>query len=84
MKLKKLPLSIFNFRDQANPNGKMNVSSPLTEKNVDSPIASSKPLLSMESSVDGVMMPSGAAPPVWKSQEFKALACVKQNKVMQS
>ncbi|XP_030923621.1 uncharacterized protein LOC126690425 [Quercus robur] len=84
VKLKKLPLSIFNFRDRANPNGKMNVSSPLTEKNVDGPTASSKPLFSMEPSADGVMMPIGAAPPVWKCQEFKAPACVKQNKVMQS
>ena len=74
VKLKKLPLSIFNFRDRANPNGKMNVSSPLTDK----------PLFSKESSADGVMMPIGAAPPMWKSQEFKAPACVKQNKVMQS
>ena len=84
VKLKKLPLSIFNFRDRTNPNGKMNVSSPLTDKNVDGPIASSKPLFSKESSADGVMMPIGAAPPMWKSQEFKAPACVKQNKVMQS
>ena len=52
--------------------------------NVDGPIASSKPLFSMESSADGVIMPIGAAPPMWKSQEFKAPACVKQNKVMQS
>ena len=73
VKLKKLPLSIFNFRDQANPNGKMNVSSPLTEKNVDGPIASSKPLLSMESSAHGVMMPSGAKPGVQS-------ACVCQTK----
>ena len=52
--------------------------------NVDGPIASSKPLFSKESSADGVMMPIGVAPPMWKSQEFKAPACVKQNKVMQS
>ena len=81
---KKLPLSIFTLRDRENPNEEMNVrSSPLTENNMCSgPTASSMPLFSMEPSADGVM-PIGATP-VWKCQEFKVPACVKQNKVVQS
>lgn len=83
VKLKRLPLSICTFRDQANPKEEMNArSSPLAENKMGSPTASGTPLFSMEPSADGVM-PIGVTP-VWKCQEFQAPACVKQNKVMQS
>lgn len=83
VKLKRLPLSICTFRDQANPKEEMTVrSSPLTENNMDSPTAGSTPLFSIEPSADDVM-PIGATP-VWKCQGFKVPACVKQNKVLQS
>ncbi|GLT82521.1 hypothetical protein SLE2022_008850 [Rubroshorea leprosula] len=83
VKLKKLPLSICSFRDQVNPKEDMVAkSNPLTEKNVGNPTAGCKPLFSLEPSADGAI--SMEAPPIWKCQEFKTPACIKQNKVMQS
>jgi hypothetical protein len=83
VKLKRLPLSICTYRDRANPKEEMNVrSSPMTENKMGSPTAGGMPLFSMEPSADGVI-PIGATP-VWKCQGFKAPACVKQNKVLQS
>ncbi|KAJ8764077.1 hypothetical protein K2173_004978 [Erythroxylum novogranatense] len=83
LKLKKLPLSHCNFRDQANPKeDSFPKSSPLTVKNTDNATIPNKPLFPAETSAHK-LLPIEAAP-VWKYQEFKAPACVKQNKVMQS
>ncbi|GAV81557.1 hypothetical protein CFOL_v3_25011 [Cephalotus follicularis] len=83
VKLKKLPLSICSIRDQVNPKEETMIrSSSLTEKNKGIHTARSKPLFSLESSPDGVMPIEATT--VWKCQEIKAAACVKQNKVMQS
>ncbi|KAJ4837931.1 hypothetical protein Tsubulata_022524 [Turnera subulata] len=83
LKLKKLPLSICNSRDEAQPKeDTVPRSSPLTDKNMGNPTSCSKPLFPVEPS-PGSLMPIGATP-TWKCQEFKAPACVKQNKVMQS
>lgn len=83
LKPKKLPLSMCNFRDQASP--KEDVlprSSPLTDKNMGNLTTRSKPLFPAEPAANR-LMPIEATP-MWKCQEFKAPACVKQNKVMQS
>ncbi|XP_022751547.1 uncharacterized protein LOC111300152 isoform X3 [Durio zibethinus] len=83
VKLKKLPLSICSFRDQVNPKEEMIVeSSPLTEKNMGNLTAAVNPLFSLEPSADCVIQIEGT--PMWKCQDFKAPACIKQNKVMQS
>ena len=82
VKLKKLPLSICSFRDRVNPKEEMiTKSSPLTEKNMGNPTAAVKPLFSLEPSADAVISIEGT--PMWKCQDFKAPACIKQNKVMQ-
>ncbi|XVF16036.1 hypothetical protein REPUB_Repub09cG0207000 [Reevesia pubescens] len=83
VKLKKLPLSICSYRDRANPKEEMiTKSSPLTEKNMGNPTTAVKPLFSLEPTADGVIPIEGT--PMWKCQDFKAPACIKQNKVMQS
>ncbi|XP_050379694.1 uncharacterized protein LOC126797046 [Argentina anserina] len=83
VKLKKLPLSVCTFRDQANPKEDVGArSSPLTDMNMGNPSAGNKHLFPVESSADS-MLPIEPTP-VWKCQEFNAPACVKQNKVMQS
>lgn len=83
VKLKKLPLSVCTFRDKANPKEDVGArSSPLTDMNMGNPTTGNKPLFPVESSADS-MLPIEPTP-VWKCQEFKAPACVKQNKVMQS
>ncbi|GMI68263.1 hypothetical protein like AT4G35510 [Hibiscus trionum] len=83
MKLKRLPLSICSFRDRVNPKEEMiSKSSPLTEKNMDNPTAAVKTFFTLEPSDDGVISIEGA--PMRKCQDFKAPACIKQNKVMQS
>ncbi|KAK9284561.1 hypothetical protein L1049_023736 [Liquidambar formosana] len=82
IKLKKLPLSICTFRDQANPNELKSASSPLTEETRGKPMAGNMPLFPVESSADGVMSVEAAS--TWKCQDFKAPQCVKQNKIMQS
>ncbi|KAH1113262.1 hypothetical protein J1N35_006640 [Gossypium stocksii] len=81
MKLKRLPLSICSFRDRVNPKEDMiTKSSPLTEKNMDNSTAAVKTFYSLEPSDDGVISIEGMR----KCQDFKAPACIKQNKVMQS
>lgn len=83
VKLKKLPLSICTFRDQANPKEEMDArGSPLTDMNMGNPTVGKKPLFPVESSTDSVLPIE--ATPVWKCQDFKAPACVEQSKVMQS
>ncbi|XVE82391.1 hypothetical protein DITRI_Ditri16bG0000800 [Diplodiscus trichospermus] len=83
VKLKKLPLSICSFRDQVNPKEEVITKScPLMEKNMGNPTAAVKPLFSLEPSADGDISVEGT--PMWKCQDFKAPACIKQNKVMQS
>lgn len=81
MKLKRLPLSICSFRDRVNPKEDMiTKSSPLTEKNMDNSTAAVKTFYSLEPSDDGVISIEGMR----KCQDFKAPACIKQNKVVQS
>ncbi|XVF62311.1 hypothetical protein PTKIN_Ptkin08bG0207200 [Pterospermum kingtungense] len=83
VKLKKLPLSNCSYRDQVNLKEEIIPrSSPLTEKNMGNPTAAVKPLFSLEPSADGGLSVEGTA--MWKCQDFKAPACIKQNKVMQS
>lgn len=71
VKLKTVPLSICYPKEAMSTK-----TPPLTEKKIGAPTPRSKPLLSLDPS-------SVEAPPVWKCQEFKAPACIKQNKVMQ-
>lgn len=83
VKLKKLPLSICTFRDQANPKEESNTrNAPLADMNMGNPTGGNMPLFTMEPSSEGVMPIEATS--VWKCQEFKAHACVKQNKVVQS
>ncbi|KAM1605867.1 hypothetical protein PS2_026557 [Malus domestica] len=83
VKLKKLPLSNCTFRDQANLKEETDArGSPLTDMNMGNPNAGKKPLFPVESSADS--MPPIEAAPVWKCKDFKAPACGKQNKVVQS
>ncbi|KAK2657643.1 hypothetical protein Ddye_010695 [Dipteronia dyeriana] len=84
LKLKKLSLSSCTSRDRENPKEEMiTKATPLTDKNMGNPAAGSRrPLFALEPS-DTVEVPLEANP-AWKCQEFKAPACVKQNKVMQS
>ncbi|KAH7566165.1 hypothetical protein ACOSP7_022501 [Xanthoceras sorbifolium] len=83
LKLRKLPLSICTSRDRVNPKEEMiKKATPLTDKNMGNPSAGSRmPLFAMEPS--DAVVPIEATP-TWKCQEFKAPACVKQNKVVQS
>lgn len=83
VKLKKLPLSICTSKDQANPKDESNNGrSPSSEQKMGKPVAGNVPLFSVEPSKDGVR--PFEATPIWKCQEFKAPACVKQNKAVQS
>ncbi|CAN6541390.1 hypothetical protein C1H46_008210 [Malus baccata] len=83
VKLKKLPLSNCTFRDQANLKEDTDArGSPLIDMNMGNPTAAKKPLFPVESSADS-MLPIEATP-VWKCKDFKAPACMNQNKVMQS
>ncbi|PON50025.1 PHD finger-like protein [Parasponia andersonii] len=83
VKLKKLPLSMCTFRDQANPKEEVDIrKSPLTDMNMGNPKAGNMPLFTVEPSAEGVMPIEAKS--VWKCQEFKATECVKQNKVVQS
>ncbi|XP_038904660.1 uncharacterized protein LOC120090985 [Benincasa hispida] len=84
VKLKKLPLSICSFRDQATFKDDMNNgSSPiLTVQNTGSPTSGKVILHSVDSPTEGVMPIDSTS--VWKCQEFKAPLSVKQNKVVQS
>ncbi|KAE8731912.1 putative srpk [Hibiscus syriacus] len=83
MKPRRLPLSICSFRDRVNPKEEMiNKSSPLTEKNMDNSTAAVKNFFTLDPSDGGVTSIEGAS--MRKCQDFKATACIKQNKVMQS
>ncbi|XP_022158290.1 uncharacterized protein LOC111024810 [Momordica charantia] len=84
VKLKKLPLSICSFRDQATLKEEMNNgSSPiLTVQKTGSPTSENVILHSVGSPTEGVMPIDSTS--VWKCQEFNAPLSVKQNKVMQS
>ncbi|KAJ9670952.1 hypothetical protein PVL29_027101 [Vitis rotundifolia] len=87
MKLKKLPLSICTIRDRANPKEELKSRSTLTtEENIFKPTvkptAGNIPLFSVGPSAGSVMPVEATS--MWKCQEFKAPACVKQNKVVQS
>ncbi|KAL9393823.1 hypothetical protein Peur_013108 [Populus x canadensis] len=83
LKLKKLPLSICNSKDQSNPKeGSLPKILPLADKTMGNPTSRSKPLFPMEPS-SGTLVQIEATS-IWKCQEFKAPACIKQNKVVQS
>ncbi|KAF9678649.1 hypothetical protein SADUNF_Sadunf07G0056700 [Salix dunnii] len=84
LKLKKLPLSICNSKDQSNPKeDSLARSLPLTDKNMGNPTTTRvKPLFPLHPSTGTLMHIEST--PTWKCQEFKAPASVKQNKVVQS
>ncbi|XP_062102784.1 uncharacterized protein LOC133812946 [Humulus lupulus] len=84
VKLKKLPLSMCNFREQATPKDEVDIrNSPLTDMNMGNPTAGNMSLFTtVEPSGEGVMPIEAKS--VWKCQGFKAPECVKQNKVVQS
>ncbi|KAJ6678182.1 hypothetical protein OIU85_008742 [Salix viminalis] len=85
LKLKKLPLSICNSKDQSNPKeDSLPRSLPLTDKNMGNPITTRvKPLFPLVPSTATLMHIEST--PTWKCQQFKAPASgVKQNKVVQS
>ncbi|KAL3837680.1 hypothetical protein ACJIZ3_022271 [Penstemon smallii] len=74
IKQKKLPLSICSFRDQTSPKELKSKAMPQSVDN--------QTLYSVGPSSNNLMPVE--RPTVWKCQAFKAPACVKQNKVMQS
>lgn len=83
IKQKKLPLSICSIRDLENPKEDLkSKSSSTTDNNRTKVIGNSKSIFSVGPSSEGVMPVERAS--MWKCQAFKAPACVKQNKVMQS
>ncbi|KAL8519281.1 hypothetical protein ACS0TY_010285 [Phlomoides rotata] len=79
IKQKKLPLSICSFRDQSSPKEELKSQGIQLLKDT---AVDKGPLFSMGSSGNNEM-PIGRAS-MWKCQSFKAPACVKQNKVVQS
>lgn len=82
IKQKKLPLSVCNFRDQENPKEQMKHRSlSLPGENMSKDTAGNKHLFSVGPASSSVMSIERSA--TWKCKEFKAPACVKQNKVMQ-
>lgn len=81
IKLKKLPLSLCTFRDEASPNDSKAKSS--TEETRGKSAVGKVPFFSVEPSTDSAMTTVEAAS-TWKCQDFKAPQCVKQNKIMQS
>lgn len=83
IKQKKLPLSICSFKDQTSLKEEVKPEGvQLSEGNAVKTGADNQPLFSMGPSSNGLMPVERA--PMWKCQSFKAPACVKQNKVMQS
>ncbi|TKY58376.1 hypothetical protein E2542_SST15435 [Spatholobus suberectus] len=83
VKLKKLPLSICTSKDRAQPKEEIRArSSPLTGMNTGNNPIDSMPLFTVESSTDRVMPIEATT--MWKCQDFKAPACIKQNKAVQS
>lgn len=82
IKQKKLPLSVCNFRDQESPKEQMKHRSlSLSEENVSKDTISNKHMFSVGPASSNVMSIERSG--TWKCKEFKAPACVKQNKVMQ-
>ncbi|KAJ1413332.1 hypothetical protein SESBI_19718 [Sesbania bispinosa] len=82
-KLKKLPLSICTSKDRAQPKEEIKAkSSSLPEMNTGNHPVDSVPLFQVEPSTDRVMPIEATS--MWKCQEFKAPACIKQNKAVQS
>ncbi|CAL0331663.1 unnamed protein product [Lupinus luteus] len=84
VKLKKLPLSICSSKDRAQPKEVIRArSSTLTEmRQGNGPIDRSSPLFAAEPSTERVMPIEATS--MWKCQEFKTPACIKQNKAVQS
>ncbi|KAI9077336.1 hypothetical protein K1719_040649 [Acacia pycnantha] len=85
VKLKKLPLSICTSKDKAQPREERRAgSSSLTDINADRDREAlvNIPLFQVESSTERVIPIEATS--MWKCQEFKAPACIKQNKVVQS
>ncbi|OIV92736.1 hypothetical protein TanjilG_00870 [Lupinus angustifolius] len=83
VKLKKLPLSICTSKDRAQPKEGIRArSSPLTEMTPCNHPVDNVPSSSMEPSTERVMPMEGTS--MWKCKEFKAPACIKQNKAVQS
>lgn len=85
IKQKRLPLSICNSRDQVSPKqDSKNLPSAIGDgRRSNAPaISPNKSLFSVGSSADSVIPVERT--PIWKCQSFKAPACVKQNKLMQS
>ncbi|KAI4327848.1 hypothetical protein L6164_020262 [Bauhinia variegata] len=84
VKLKKLPLSICTSKDKAQPKEELKARSPpSTEMNTGNHPASNLPLFPVEPPVADRVMPIEATS-MWKCQELKPPACMKQNKVVQS
>lgn len=83
VKLKKLPLSICTSKDKAQPKEEIRAGyTPLLDMNTDNHALVNIPLFQVESSTDRVMQIEATS--MWKCQEFKPPACIKQNKVVQS
>ncbi|KAE9596819.1 hypothetical protein Lalb_Chr16g0380091 [Lupinus albus] len=83
VKLKKLSLSICTSKDRAQPKEGIRArSSPLTEMTPGNHLVDNIPLSSIEPSTERVMPIEGT--PMWKCKEFKAPACIKQNKAVRS
>ncbi|XP_028776688.1 uncharacterized protein LOC114733396 [Neltuma alba] len=83
VKLKKLPLSICTSKDKAHPKEeRRDGSSSLSDINADTDALVNIPLFQVESSTERVIPIEATS--MWKCQEFKAPACIKQNKVVQS
>ncbi|XP_027360683.1 uncharacterized protein LOC113868897 [Abrus precatorius] len=83
VKLKKLPLSICATKERAQPKESLTArSSPLTEMNAGNHPVGNIPLFPVEPSSDRVIPIEATS--TCKCQEFKAPACIKQNKVVQS
>ncbi|KAK7307430.1 hypothetical protein VNO77_40483 [Canavalia gladiata] len=83
VKLKKLPLSVCTNKDRAQPKESVRArGSPLTQMNAGNHPVGNIPLFPVEPSNDRVMPIEAAS--TCKCQEFKAPACIKQNKAVQS
>ncbi|CAL0314266.1 unnamed protein product [Lupinus luteus] len=83
VKLKKLPLSICTSKDRAQPKeGTRGRGSPLNEIRPGNHPLDNIPSSPMEPSTERVMPIEGTS--MWKCKQFKAPACIKQNKAVQS
>ncbi|XP_020218121.1 uncharacterized protein LOC109801459 [Cajanus cajan] len=83
VKLKKLPLSICTSKDRAQPKeGVRARNASLSEMHTSNHPVSNIPLFPMEPSTERVMPIEATS--TCKCQEFKAPACIKQNKAVQS